>query len=225
MDIYAHRGFSSKFTENTKKAFEACKNLNIKGIELDVQLSKDGKIVVYHDENIKRLTGIDKNLKDLDFCDLKEIKFEDGQTFLSLEEYLNIVSDTKLTTNVELKTGKFPYPGIEEAVYQAFKRRNMLDRLLISSFNHKSLVRFKKIDPKIPLAALFSNPKSLNEKYLEENGIKIYHPNYIKLSFADLRRYKKKNITVNLRTVNSKFEYFKYKLFGADGIITNYPDM
>lgn len=225
MDIYAHRGFSSKYTENTKKAFEACKNLNIKGIELDVQYSKDKKLVVFHDENIKRLTGIDAFVKDLTFKELEKIKFKDGQTFLSLDEYVDIVKDTNFITNVELKTSMFEYEGIEEDVYKLFREKNMLDRLMISSFNHKSLVKFQKINPKIPLAALYSNPKKLNESFLEKNFIKIYHPNHKYLSFREIRRLHKKNIKINIWTVNDKLTYLKYRILAVDGIITNYPDL
>lgn len=225
MKIFAHRGYSSKHIENTKKAFEACKKLNIYGIELDVQYSKDKKVIIFHDENIQRLTGVDKFLKDLTYQELTKYSFEDGQTFLSLEEYLDIVEDSPLVTNVELKTSKFEYLGIEQDVYDSFLKRNMLDRLLISSFNHKSLVRFKEIDSKIPLAALFTKPKTLNEKFLEEHDIKIYHPNHFYLRLKDIKKYHEKGITVNVWTVNDKFNFIKSKLFGVDGIITNYPEI
>ncbi|MDD7463936.1 MAG: glycerophosphodiester phosphodiesterase family protein [Anaerococcus sp.] len=225
MDIYAHRGYSSKYLENTKDAFKACLDLDITGIELDVQVSKDGEVVVFHDENIKRLTGKDAFLKDLTLKELQELKFKDGQTFITLDDYLDIAENSQLITNVELKTGKFSYEGIEEMVYQKFKERSMLDRLMISSFNHKSLVNFKKLDENIPLAALFSKIETIDEDYLDQNGIKIYHPNHKYLSFSDIKRLKAKGIKINLWTVNDRFEYIKNELYGVEGIITNSPEM
>lgn len=225
MDIYAHRGYSSKYLENTLEAFKACLDLDISGIELDVQFSKDKEIVVFHDENIKRLTGKNAFLKDLTFEELKNLKFQDGQTFISLDDYLDLLEESKLMTNVELKTGKFNYEGIEREVYSKFKQRNMEDRLLISSFNHQSLVNFQEIAPEIPLAALFSRIEKIDEDFLDSHNIKIYHPNYKYLSLIDIKRLKKKGIKINLWTVNDKFEYVKNKLYGVDGIITNYPEM
>jgi len=225
MNIFAHRGYSSKYLENTLEAFKACLELDIYGIELDVQFSKDKEIVVFHDENIKRLTGIDKFLKDLTFNELKSLKFSDGQTFLSLDEYLDLLEQSSLITNVELKTGKFSYEGIEKKVYEKFKERNKVDRLMISSFNHKSLVNFKDIDSSVPLAALFSKIETVDEEFLDNHNIKIYHPNHKFLSFRDIRRLKQKGITINLWTVNDKFNYYKNALYGVDGIITNYPEI
>lgn len=225
MDIYAHRGYSSKYTENTLEAFRACLGLGIRGIELDVQLSKDDEVVIFHDENLKRLTGKDAFLKDLTLAELKELKFKDGQTFPTLDQYLDLLKDSSLITNVELKTGKFAYEGIEEKVYEKFKERGMLDRLMISSFNHKSLVNFKNLDDSIPLAALFTRIEKIDEDFLDANGINIYHPNHKFLSYKEIQRLKKKGIKINLYTVNDKFEYYKNELYGVDGIITNYPEM
>ena len=225
MKIYAHRGYSSKYLENTRKSFEACKNLNIEGTELDVQYSKDKKVVVFHDENIKRLTGIDGFLKDYSYEELSNFTFKDGQTFLLLEDYVDIVKDTKLITNVELKTGKFEYLGIEQDVYDIFKKKNMLDRLLISSFNFESLVRFQQIDPNIPLAALFSKVGKTDFNYLQKHNIKIYHPKYLNMQTKDIKAFHKDGIKVNVWTVNDKLSYLRCKFWGVEGIITNYPEI
>lgn len=135
------------------------------------------------------------------------------------------MEDSELITNVELKTGKFPYEGIERAVYEKFRERNMLDRLMISSFNHQSLVNFQEIDPDIPVAALFSKIEKIDEDFLDKHNIRIYHPNHKYLSHKDIKRLKKKGIIINLWTVNDKFEYVKNELYGVNGIITNYPEM
>lgn len=225
MKIFAHRGYSSKYLENTLEAFRACLDLDIYGIELDVQLSKDKELIVFHDENIKRLTGKDILLKDSTLRELKSLKFSDGQTFPTLDEYLDVVEKSPLITNVELKTNKFKYEGIEQKVYEKFRERNMVDRLMISSFNHQSLVNFKAIVPTVPLAALFSRIENLDEKFLDQHNIKIYHPNHKFLSLKDIRRLKQKGITLNLWTVNDKFNFYKNTLYGVDGIITNYPEM
>src|SRR5699024_3263517 len=152
MKIYAHRGFSATHAENTEAAFKACKDLDIEGIEIDVQHTRDKKVVILHDEYLNRLCGVNQFVKDMDYHELSKLTVLNSTEHpLLLEDYVDLMIDTDLVTNVELKTSIFEYPGIEQDVYEIFKHRNMLDRLLISSFNHESLLRFRAIDASIPI--------------------------------------------------------------------------
>lgn len=225
MKIFAHRGNSSAFVENSRKAFESCKNMDIYGTELDVQLSKDSEIIVFHDEDIYRLLGEKGFLKDYTLEELKKFKYEDGQEILTLEEYINIVKDTDLVTNVELKTGIFKYKGIEEKTYELFKKYDMVDRLLISSFNHESILRFKKIAPEVEVAFLEMSVLAEPEEYLKKYGVSTYHPLFATMNKALVENLHENDIKVNAWTVNNK-EYFDFMVdMGVDGIITDYPEL
>lgn len=104
MNIYAHRGLfdNKKIVENTISAFKKAllDNLNI---ELDIRVTKDNKIIVFHDNNIKRLTGIDKLVKDMTYNELSNVKLLNTNDKIPLlEDVLKLVSG-RVTLLIELK--------------------------------------------------------------------------------------------------------------------------
>ena len=119
---FAHRGFSGKYPENTLLAFSKAIEEGVDGIENDVHLTKDGVLVVMHDELVDRTTNgkgyiKDKTYEELAQLDASYIFKEYGpQKVPTLREYLELVKDTDIITNIELKTGVFEYPGIEQKV-------------------------------------------------------------------------------------------------------------
>lgn len=104
MNIFCHRGLydNKKIVENTIKAFKKCIKLNL-AIEIDIRVTKDKKIVVFHDKNLKRLTGIDKLVKDMTYNELKNIKLLDTDSNISLlSDVLNLV-DGRVPLLIEIK--------------------------------------------------------------------------------------------------------------------------
>ena len=118
--IFAHRGASGYAPENTLEAFALAQQQGADGIELDVQLSKDGVPVVFHDESLKRVSGHAGMIKDFTLEELKRIPVSNGfaqypeARIPTLEEALNLVKPGSMEINIELKTGIFWYPEIEE---------------------------------------------------------------------------------------------------------------
>ena len=158
MNIYAHRGFSGKYPENTILAFKKCLDMDIYGIELDVHRTKDGKIVVIHDEKVDRTFNGHGFVKDFTLRKLKTLNssFEGYQSnkeckIPTLEEVLILISPTDLILNIELKTDKINYPNIEKDVLELILKYNMKNRVLISSFNSNSLKNFHKLKFSRPL--------------------------------------------------------------------------
>src|SRR5690554_3040227 len=119
--IYAHRGSSGTYPENTMEAFEAALQEGADGIELDIQLTKDGVPVIIHDETVDRTTDGKGWVKDFTFEELQRLDAGSsfhtdykGATIPSFEEFLQWFSKTDLLLNVELKSGVVRYPNIEE---------------------------------------------------------------------------------------------------------------
>ena len=121
MKVYAHRGYSGKYPENTMLAFRKAAETGCDGIELDVQLTKDGKIVVIHDETVDRTTTGTGRVKDYTYEEL--IKLDAAKLFggkygfcpiPSFEEYCQWAAGQDLVTNIEIKTGVYYYEGLEE---------------------------------------------------------------------------------------------------------------
>ena len=113
---YAHRGFCSQYPENTILAFQKALEEGVDGIENDVQLSKDGHIVIMHDESVDRTTNGKGWVKDLTLAELKELDASEKfgsqfgvQRVPTLREYLELVKDQPVITNIEMKTGVFEY--------------------------------------------------------------------------------------------------------------------
>ena len=153
---FAHRGFSGMYPENTMLAFEkAVQTEGCDGIEMDVHLTKDGEVVIIHDEKLDRTcvngTGF---VRDYTYEELKkfDVSFKfagqcDSQHVPALREYFELVKDTHIITNIELKTGIFEYPGIEKKVYDLIEEFGLKEKIIISSFNHFSIRRIKELCP------------------------------------------------------------------------------
>ncbi|HBR28477.1 MAG TPA: hypothetical protein DD789_03445, partial [Firmicutes bacterium] len=148
MKVFAHRGLSSIAPENTMAAFERAIVINVDGIETDVQLSRDGKIVICHDEKVDRTTNGRGYIKDYTWEELQA--FDAGSWFSpefanaripGLEDLLKLVRKTDLCLNIELKTDKVFYPQIEEKVLDLLEKYDFVDRVRISSFNFESLLK------------------------------------------------------------------------------------
>ena len=153
--IWAHRGCCTLYPENTLEAFEAAAQIDgIKGIELDIQLTSDQQIVVFHDENLKRVTGVDKAVADCTLSELKNIDICSNQgescKIPTLEEVLIMMKpycvDKGELINIELKTGVIRYAGIEEKAMKLVKQYDMERYIIWSSFLADSIIRIKELD-------------------------------------------------------------------------------
>ncbi len=233
MIIFAHRGESGLYPENTILAFEEALKSGVNGIELDVHKTKDGKLAVIHDESIDR-TFLGKGLvKDYDLRDLKKLanrdeKFRDNIDSIigTLEEVILLISfRDNFTLNIELKTDIIHYDGIERDVLQMLDSYDMIDTTIISSFNHESLKICKEINKNIRTAALYSEPIDDIVNYAKNLGAYAIHPSYNLVNEELIKGCHENNILVNTYTVNDK-EVMKNLIgIGIDGIITDYPKL
>lgn len=230
-EIYAHRGFSGEYPENTLTAFMKAQESGADGIELDVHLTKDGTVVIMHDENTIRTTGEDHLIKELntdEFLDLDADVVMKGKYGvihpLTLEKYFEWFSETSLKTNIELKTGVFEYEGIEKKVLDLMDRFNLRKRIIISSFNHFSVCRFKKMAPDVKCGFLeeswILNPGS----YAKQFGVECWHPYYATLNDESLEDLHKNHIEINAWTINNPKDMRRALDVKLDIGITNYPD-
>ena len=115
-EIYAHRGFSGKYPENTLMAFQKAAEVGAEGIELDVHTTKDGEVVVMHDENTIRTTGTDALIKDLTLEEFKALDagyIKNGEFGFvappTLREVFELLKETGMKCNIEFKTGVYEY--------------------------------------------------------------------------------------------------------------------
>lgn len=229
--IFAHRGYSGKYPENTMIAFKKALECGVDGIELDVQLTKDGEVVIIHDETIDRTTTgkgfvVDYTYEELERFDAS-FKFKDlgFNKIPTLREYFQLVKDYDMVTNVELKTGINEYLGIEEKVWELIKEYNLEEKVIISSFNHFSVMRMKDIAPQLKYGFLSEDWIIDAGKYTHSHGVQCYHPRFNNLVPDVIKELKKYNLEINTWTVNLEEDMRYLYSNNIDVIITNYPEL
>ncbi len=229
--IIGHRGVPSKAPENTLASFRTALALGVDGIETDVQATKDGELIICHDETLDRTTSghgwiINHTLKEI-----RELSA--GAWFSSkyaaekvptLREFLELVQNQNVLINLEIKNSIIPYPGIEKQILNLISDYQLAHRVIISSFNHYSLLTCKELAPAIPTAILYECHLFNPWEYAEKLGASAIHPYFPSLSSALVHAMQNHHLIVNPYTVDHPQDIEKMVNFGVNGIITNYPD-
>lgn len=233
MKIIAHRGFSGIYPENTMLAFRKAIEIGADGIELDVHLSKDGQVMIIHDEALKRTTGLDGVVSDYTRAELEKISAgktkndEFGFTPIpSLEEYLAFMAEHRdKITNIELKTAPVYYPEIEEKTLELVRKFDLEKNIIYSSFNWLSIERMQRLGTISETGLLFSGMKLYNQAHIIKSlGINYFHPDFNDLTDEIVKSYLDNKVGLNVWTVN-EIEDMKVCLsWNIDGLITNFPD-
>lgn len=234
VQIFAHRGFSGYYPENTMLAFQKVAEETVAdGIELDIQLTKDGEIVIMHDEMLDRTTNGSRWLKDHTLEELKMLSvgvnvkgFFPRQTIPTLREYFTWLKTTKLITNIELKTSYFEYEGIEEKLIAMVKEFGLEDQIWYSSFNHYTVARIKKLMPEAKCGLLTDTwLMNIGEYAASQGAASVNARTYFCAKegvAADLHAH---NIALQAWTPNDAEMMQELVDAGVDVLITNYPDI
>ena len=228
--IWGHRGASGHAPENTLPAFQMAAYMGADGVELDVQLTRDGVLAVCHDETIDRTSSGAGWLKDFTFDELRSLDFSNGNAAYegvkipAMEEVFDLLAPTGLTINIELKTGIVFYENIEEKILELAARKNWEDRVIYSSFNHYTVRRIKELNPAAKVGLLYADGPIDMPGYGHRLEADALHPAFYNLQYPnymeDCRRY---GLDVNVWTVNSAADLMKCREYGVNAVITNYP--
>lgn len=221
--ILAHRGYSSKFPENTMKAFFKAEAAGAEGLELDVQMTKDGEIVVIHDEKIDRTTNGKGFVKDYTAKEIR--KFDAGQKepIPFLKEVFKWLSGNSMICNIEFKNGVFPYQGMEDKVISLVREYQLEKRIILSSFNHYSIVYTNQIAPEIETAPILAEGLYMPWIYAQSIRSNGFHPNYKAAPNEIIKQSLDHNIAIRPYTVNKESEMERLIKAGCSAIITDDP--
>ena len=229
--VYGHRGASGYAPENTLEAFELAAKQGAYGVELDVHLSRDGELVVAHDETVERVSDGEGWIKDQTLRELKTLRFNKTHPeyadarMPTLAEVYALLKPYGLHVNVELKNSLIDYPNLERLCIELAARMGMTERVLYSSFNHHSLLRVKGIDPKLPCGLLYECSMVHPWEYAQKLQMNALHPHFSELQIpGECENAHALGLEVNPWTVNEEGDLRMVALAGADRIITNYPD-
>ncbi len=228
--IWGHRGASGYAPENTLPAFKMAADMGADGVELDIQMTKDGVIVVCHDETIDRTSSGKGWLKDFTFDELRRLDFRNGNTAYegvqipTMEEVFDLLEPTGLLINIEIKTGIVFYEKIEEKILELTKRKHWEDRVIYSSFNHYTVRRIKELDSSAKTGLLYGDGPIDMPGYGHRLGADALHPAFYNLQYPDfMEDCRKYGLDVNVWTVNSAAELRACREYGVNAVITNYP--
>ncbi|ERI92637.1 putative glycerophosphodiester phosphodiesterase [Clostridiales bacterium oral taxon 876 str. F0540] len=229
---YAHRGASGYYPENTMLAFEKAVELGCTGIETDVHMTRDGYLVLMHDEKVDRTTDGTGYINDYSLEELKKLDAgkwkasEFGGTGIpTVQELIELAKDKNIIVNFEIKTDVIWYKDIEQKLIETIQKHNFSNKVIISSFNHYTIHKCKQIDKSIKTGLLYMEGLFEPHLYAQIVGAEAIHPYFPAIDSKEvIDRVRASKIMINPFTINEEKVMKKFLGYGVDGIITNYPD-
>jgi glycerophosphoryl diester phosphodiesterase len=211
-----HRGARAYEIENTIESFKKAIELGVNAIEFDVRKTKDGKLVVIHDDNLKRVFGKEITVNQ---ATLKELKQITENKIPTLAEALQFIDKKVEKILIELKE-----IGCEKNVLEVIKKEKLHDHVIIVSFHEDALSEVRRLDTKIETGLIYAKYKNpiasalkLNAQYL----VPLYKLTHTK----NIEDAHKNNLKVIVWTINTADEAEEYRDKGVDGIATDKPDI
>jgi len=230
--IFGHRGASAYAPMNTLLAFQLAADLQADGVELDVQLTRDGELVVIHDITVDATTDGSGTVAEMTLAEIKALDagswFGPGYTGLrvpTLDEVFEAVAG-RLLVNVEIKSMALEPDGLEEAVATCIERHHMAGRVVVSSFNPLALIRFRQAMPQVALGYLYAEgipaaPDEVRARMTTEAS----HPHHEMLNADSVRALRDAGQRIHTWTVNDPARALVLRDLGVDITITDKPDL
>jgi glycerophosphoryl diester phosphodiesterase len=231
--VVAHRGSSAYAPENTLAAFNLAAEQGADAVELDVDLTRDGQVIVLHDATIDRTTNGQGRVADLTLEEIrrvdagawKDAAFKDERVPL-LQEVLEAVGQ-RLLINIEIKGKSLRNHGVEAQVAALIEQHGLIDRVIISSFNPFALRRIKQIEPRLACGLLYAPdlPIFLRHAWLASliPNLNARHPHHSQVTRAKVDQFHAQGLAVNVWTVNQAGLALEMEQAGVDGIIGDDP--
>lgn len=240
-EVFAHRGSRGTHPENTLPAFKEAVQTGCEGIELDVYLTKDGQLVVIHDEKVDRTTNGKGMVGQLTLMEIKSLDAatwfnpiykEQAVTIPTLQEVMEALTSWEFrgALNIEIKTDKVPYKGIEEKLVKLVQSKAWPFAIVYSSFNPFSLSKVKRLDPSSQVAYLASEVNWMTLPFFLAYHRKAWHISYrLMKKFGQWGKRHKwlssylSQAPCRVWTVNEPKKIQRVLTEGVAAIITDYP--
>lgn len=218
--VIGHTGASSIAPENTLKSFQKAIELKADFIEFDLRLSKDGEIVIIHDENTLDTTGHNGLVNEMTLRELKQLD-NGGEKIPTLTELIKIAKG-KIKLQPEIKV-----PGVTQDLVNILRKNVLIESSIVSCFEIVELLKIKEIEPTLRIGYLIprvlTNIRIIKRYVLRaiKNEFYAIHPNYqvVDREFVELAH--DNSLKVNVWTVNEESIMRKLIDLGVDGIMTD----
>ena len=227
--IFAHRGSKGTHPENTLASFKEAVRVGSDGIELDVHLTKDGHLVVIHDETVDRTTNRTGEIRNLTLAEIKAMDagswFNEtfaGEKIPTLEEVLLLLTELGFNgqLNIELKTDIIQYEGLVEKCLALQSTATWPFAIVYSSFNPYTLVELKQANPSQEIGQLFESTEWANkgDVMLKKES---YHPDLKLLDWT--LEWNTNQLSLRVWTVNEDTDINRCFELNIEAIFTDYP--
>lgn len=217
--VIGHRGCGIGPFENTLRAMREGIAAGADGVEFDVHASRDGELVVIHDYTLERTTNGKGSVAQLNLEQLKQLDAGEGETMPTLDEVIDeLERHSNLLINIEIKA-----PDIEQKVLDSVRRRNITERVVISSFLWSILEAVHSLDSRIATGLLYSYPLENPVQAAQDLGATALHPEYAYVSEELIRQCRQAHLLVRPFGVDKEAHMRRMIALGVDGIITDKP--
>lgn len=220
-----HRGAKGYIAENTLESINMAIELNVDGVEIDVFKCLSGELVLFHDKNLKKLTGKSGKIENLTINDLEKYLVLGKYKIPTLKDVLEKIKNP-LLVNIELKGS-----GAAEStskIIEDFSKRTLWkkENFIVSSFNWDELKKFRSINTDIAIGILLDKLGNINEaiQFGKNINAQSIHPNYRMLNEGTVEKIKKNGFKIYTWTVNNKEDISFMQKLNVDGVISDYPD-
>ena len=220
-----HRGAKGYIAENTLESINMAIELNVDGVEIDVFKCLSGELVLFHDKNLKKLTGKSGKIENLTINDLEKYLVLGKYKIPTLKDVLEKIKNP-LLVNIELKGS-----GAAEStskIIEDFSKRTLWkkENFIVSSFNLDELKKFRSINTDIAIGILLDKLGNMNEaiQFGKNINAQSIHPNYRMLNEGTVEKIKKNGFKIYTWTVNNKEDISFMQKLNVDGVISDYPD-
>lgn len=225
--IFAHRGLTKHYPENTIGAFDSAVRFGADGLELDVRLTKDCELVIMHDDTVNRMTDHSGYVRDLSLSEIKELAVSSkgkysvqNERIPSLREIAERFSNQEVTLNIELKLFAWDRKEFLEAI-EPYVSLFDKGKLIFSSFDHVILKELQNLDTELNIAPISHGALINTEDYLQEHGFSALHFKYTTRTIEEIANLKAKGYALRPYTINSPSVMNRFFKEHVDGIITD----
>jgi len=216
--VVAHRGASAYEPENTLRAIAKAIDLGAPVVEVDARRCRSGELVIFHDEDLSRLFGINTKLSDLTLKELKNYKVGGIAEIPTLNDVLEFVRG-RVKLFIEVKER-----GIEGEVVSRVRDLGLLDDVAIISFYQEVLINVKNLEPKTHVGLIISHPYP-NIHNLIKYGVEILLPRHNLVTGRLVKEVRSRGIKLVSWVVNDVALAIKLRNLGVDGIASDKPDI
>ncbi len=229
--IFAHRAGAHEYDENTLSAFKTTYEQGMRGYETDVRITKDGHLVIFHDDNLKRIVGREGVIEEMTLAEIKKLKTLKGNEIPTLDEIVDYFKDKPgVYIEFEMKTSKPMYDEVTLHKYcdmlynKVYSNRPQNSDYLLTSFDKRPLQYLKQKYPNADL--MFIKGEALTQALIDETkalGIKRIAANITQTTRAMVKDAKKQGMTVSLWPGRSVDDFLLGLSLGSDYLCTDVP--